>query len=229
MGGRHLNAPVVDIAPHPGGRRATGWLAADGGIFSFGDASFYGSMGGRRLNRPIVGISADDATGGYWEVASRRGDLLLRRTVPGQHRRDPAQPAGQRHGVAGGRTGVLVRGLGRRDLLRGRCGLPRIDGWGRAQRPGGGHGLRSRPPAATGWWPPTVASSVSMPPSTVPVSTATPATPGPAQRRRTPWTVPHQLVGQVVVERLVAHQQPPVEGRVERVHHRGDVDVGPDL
>jgi len=35
------------------------WLvAADGGIFAFGDAGFYGSMGGRTLNRPIVGMAA---------------------------------------------------------------------------------------------------------------------------------------------------------------------------
>jgi len=45
-------------------------VASDGGIFSFGDARFQGSMGGRPLNEPIVGISADDATGGYWLVAS---------------------------------------------------------------------------------------------------------------------------------------------------------------
>ena len=33
------------------------WLvAADGGVFSFGDASYYGSTGAMTLNRPIVGI-----------------------------------------------------------------------------------------------------------------------------------------------------------------------------
>ena len=33
------------------------WLAgADGGVFSFGDAGFYGSMGDQHLNAPIVGI-----------------------------------------------------------------------------------------------------------------------------------------------------------------------------
>ncbi|MHB8219823.1 MAG: S53 family peptidase, partial [Acidimicrobiales bacterium] len=35
------------------------WLdAADGGIFAFGNAQFHGSMGGRPLNRPIVGMAA---------------------------------------------------------------------------------------------------------------------------------------------------------------------------
>jgi len=31
-------------------------VAADGGVFAFGDASFYGSMGNKVLNKPIVGI-----------------------------------------------------------------------------------------------------------------------------------------------------------------------------
>jgi hypothetical protein len=35
------------------------WLvAADGGIFAFGDADFEGSTGGVVLNRPIVGMAA---------------------------------------------------------------------------------------------------------------------------------------------------------------------------
>ncbi len=35
------------------------WLvAADGGIFNFGDAGFYGSTGGHHLNQPIVGMAA---------------------------------------------------------------------------------------------------------------------------------------------------------------------------
>ncbi len=31
-------------------------MASDGGVFSFGDAVFYGSEGGTHLNAPIVGI-----------------------------------------------------------------------------------------------------------------------------------------------------------------------------
>jgi hypothetical protein len=49
------------------------WLAAaDGGIFAY-DAPFQGSMGGKALNKPVVGIAADPNTGGYWEVASDGG------------------------------------------------------------------------------------------------------------------------------------------------------------
>jgi hypothetical protein len=32
-------------------------VAADGGIFSFGDAHFYGSTGSIRLNQPVVGMA----------------------------------------------------------------------------------------------------------------------------------------------------------------------------
>ena len=71
-GARRLNAPVVDIAPTSDGHGY--WLVAtDGGIFSFGDARFQGSMGGSHLNRPVVGIAPDYATGGYWGVATDGG------------------------------------------------------------------------------------------------------------------------------------------------------------
>jgi hypothetical protein len=34
------------------------WLvASDGGIFSYGDARFSGSMGGIPLNKPVVGLA----------------------------------------------------------------------------------------------------------------------------------------------------------------------------
>ena len=48
-------------------------VASDGGIFSYGDAPFYGSMGGTPLNKPIVGMAVDQKTGGYWLVASDGG------------------------------------------------------------------------------------------------------------------------------------------------------------
>ena len=43
------------------------------GSSAFGDAQFYGSMGGKPLNWPIVGIAATPDGGGYWEVASDGG------------------------------------------------------------------------------------------------------------------------------------------------------------
>ena len=45
-------------------------VAADGGVFAFGDAGFHGSLGGSAQASPTVGITADRATGGYWLVAA---------------------------------------------------------------------------------------------------------------------------------------------------------------
>src|SRR5438093_1237648 len=50
------------------------WMvAADGGIFSGGNARFYGSTGSLRLNRPIVGMAATPTGKGYWLFASDGG------------------------------------------------------------------------------------------------------------------------------------------------------------
>ena len=48
-------------------------VASDGGIFAFGNAGFYGSMGGHPLNQPIVGMASTADGHGYWEVASDGG------------------------------------------------------------------------------------------------------------------------------------------------------------
>ncbi len=67
-----LSAPVVGMAGTPGGHGY--WLvASDGGIFSFGTATFYGSMGGRSLNAPIVGMAGTPGGHGYWLVGSDGG------------------------------------------------------------------------------------------------------------------------------------------------------------
>jgi len=47
--------------------------ASDGGVFDFGGASYRGSMGGRHLNAPIVGMATTPNGGGYWLVASDGG------------------------------------------------------------------------------------------------------------------------------------------------------------
>ena len=50
------------------------WLVGiDGGVFAYGDASFYGSMGGRPLNAPIAGIARTSDGHGYWLVAADGG------------------------------------------------------------------------------------------------------------------------------------------------------------
>lgn len=61
--------------PSPGGGSGSGYweVASDGGLFTFGSAGFYGSMGGQRLNAPIVGMAPTPDGHGYWEVASDGG------------------------------------------------------------------------------------------------------------------------------------------------------------
>ena len=50
------------------------WIAAsDGGVFSFGDAHFYGSAGSIHLNAPIVGMTPTPDGAGYWLVAADGG------------------------------------------------------------------------------------------------------------------------------------------------------------
>ncbi len=50
------------------------WIVDSAGdVVAEGDARCYGALSGVTLNRPVVGITADLATGGYWLVASDGG------------------------------------------------------------------------------------------------------------------------------------------------------------
>ena len=70
--GIHPSRPVLGMAATPTGHGY--WLvASDGGVFSFGDAAFYGSTGAIHLNQPIVGMAATPTGQGYWLVASDGG------------------------------------------------------------------------------------------------------------------------------------------------------------
>ena len=86
------------MAPTPSGKGY--WLvASDGGVFTFGDAHFYGSLGGQALPGARRSASSPTKTGkGYWiELADasvvgarRRPRLRQRLTVervagPGNH------------------------------------------------------------------------------------------------------------------------------------------------
>lgn len=67
-----LPVPVVGIESTPTGRGY--WLvAADGGVFSFGDAHFRGSTGDLRLNSPIVDIARTPTGRDYWLAAADGG------------------------------------------------------------------------------------------------------------------------------------------------------------
>ncbi len=66
-----LGRPMVGIAARPGGGYY--FVAGDGGIFAYGGAPFFGSMGGHPLNQPIVGMTATPTGGGYYCVAADGG------------------------------------------------------------------------------------------------------------------------------------------------------------
>ena len=64
-----LNQPIVAMAPTRTGKGY--WLvASDGGIFAYGDATFYGSTDSSKHNQPIAGITTTPLGKGYWMVTS---------------------------------------------------------------------------------------------------------------------------------------------------------------
>ena len=73
--GPHYLSGTGNTQSFPVGPAARGyWLVgSDGGIFSFGAANFYGSMGSTPLQRPVVGITPSASRTGYWLVASDGG------------------------------------------------------------------------------------------------------------------------------------------------------------
>jgi hypothetical protein len=51
------------------------WLAPDGAVYAFGDATFHGSAQTVRLNAPIVGMAATPTGKGYW-LLGRDGGIF---------------------------------------------------------------------------------------------------------------------------------------------------------
>jgi hypothetical protein len=114
-----LVKPIVAAAATPSGNGY--WLAAsDGGIFTFGDAGFYGSMGGQHLNAPIVGMARSGTGHGYWLVASDGGifsfgDAAFHGSMGGQHLNAPvvgmaATPSGGGYWLVGSDGGIFSFG-----------------------------------------------------------------------------------------------------------------------
>ena len=138
--GRERQAVAPDHHPGLDGRRRRAWMAGiDGGVFTFGDAGFFGSMGGKRLNQPIVGMAPTPSGRGYWLVASDGGifsfgDAGFFGSTGGMH-----LSAGGRHGRHAERRRLLDGGLRRRDLRLRRRQVLRLHGRHPPQRPGAGH------------------------------------------------------------------------------------------
>jgi surface antigen len=59
--------------PPPPGTHGYWLVGSDGGVFSFGASTFYGSTGSVGLQRPVAGITPSADRGGYWLVASDGG------------------------------------------------------------------------------------------------------------------------------------------------------------
>ena len=73
-GSMPFSRPPVAIA-RSGGDGADGyWLATpEGGVYSFGTATFFGSTSGTKLAHPVVGIAPLPSGTGYWLVADDGG------------------------------------------------------------------------------------------------------------------------------------------------------------
>ena len=152
-GGRHRRRPRPPAAT---GR----WPPTAASSPSAGPG-FYGSMGGRHLNRPIVGMAATPDGKGYWLVASDGGifafgDAGFYGSMGGQHLNQPI--VGMTSNTEGNR--LPAGGLRRRDLLlRTRRSSDR---WAASRSTPPSWGWSTTPtPAATGRWPPTGGSSPS--------------------------------------------------------------------
>ncbi len=86
-----LPSRFVGLAPTKDGNGY--WLAqAGGGVFSYGDAHFYGSLPGEKIvpAAPIVGIAATPDGNGYWLVGADGGvfgfgDAKFYGSLPGEH------------------------------------------------------------------------------------------------------------------------------------------------
>ena len=70
------NGGVTSFVLHPvvNPKAQSYWLvSADGGIFTYGNAGFYGSAGGMHLNRPIVAMAVTPDRHGYWLAGTDGG------------------------------------------------------------------------------------------------------------------------------------------------------------
>jgi hypothetical protein len=116
-----LDCPACAIVPtHTG---AGYWIACeDGGVFSYGDAIFFGSMGGHHLDAPVVAMAVTPSGGGYWLIGGDGGVFAFGdahpfgdNPVPGQHlnshiRHATPTPSGLGLFLVGGDGGVFTLG-----------------------------------------------------------------------------------------------------------------------
>ncbi|MGH2689903.1 MAG: S8 family serine peptidase, partial [Actinomycetota bacterium] len=116
--GPSAGGPAVDpLAPL---RTSYRLVAADGGVFSYGDATFKGSTGDIRLNRPIVALAPTPTGQGYWMVASDGGifafgDAAFKGSTGGMRLQRPIvgmapTPSGQGYWLVASDGGIFAFG-----------------------------------------------------------------------------------------------------------------------
>ncbi len=114
-----LSSAVTGMAATPDGKGY--WLvAADGGVFAFGDAPFEGSLGSVKPYGPIVAIAATPDGKGYWLTAVDGGvfafgDAAFHGSMGATHLAQPivamaATPDGGGYWLVGGDGGVFAFG-----------------------------------------------------------------------------------------------------------------------
>jgi polyvinyl alcohol dehydrogenase (cytochrome) len=96
--------------------------AGDGGVFTYGTAAFHGSLGGHRLDAPIVGVAETPDGGGYWLAGADGGvftfgDARFYGSAAPYHPRQPivglaAAPGGNGYWLVASDGGVFSFGPG---------------------------------------------------------------------------------------------------------------------
>ncbi len=115
-----LRAFVEQMTFPPASVQGIVLAARDGGVFNYGTAPFLGSLGGQRLNAPVVGVAATPDGAGYWLVGSdggvfAYGDARFYGSLGGQHLNAPvvglaATPDGRGYWLVGSDGGVFAYG-----------------------------------------------------------------------------------------------------------------------
>jgi hypothetical protein len=115
-----LRAFVEQMSFPPASSQGIMLAAHDGGVFNYGTAPFLGSLGGQRLNAPVVGVAATPDGGGYWLVGSdggvfAYGDARFFGSMGGQHVNAPvvgmaATPDGRGYWLVASDGGVFTYG-----------------------------------------------------------------------------------------------------------------------
>ena len=114
----HVGTPVA-MAETSDGKGY--WIVdSDGGVFSFGDATFFGSMGGKPLNAPVVGMATTPDGKGYWLAGPDGGvfsfgDAVFRGSMATAVLAKPvigiaANPSGSGYWLAAADGGVFALG-----------------------------------------------------------------------------------------------------------------------